>query len=333
MKKTIYLLLLCTFFANGQTKVGSTAAPFLNIGIGPRAMAMGGAFVATANDATSLYWNPAGVAQARTNEALFSYTRWFADISYNWAGAMVNMGDFGAVGLSLTYLDYGDMEVTTMAEQEGTGEMFTASDLSFGATYAYNLTDRFSMGMTAKYISQRIWNSSASAFAVDLGVLFVSDIYGMRIGATITNFGTDMKIEGKDLFVLHDIDPSVNGNNDQILAQLNTDEFPLPLSFHVGVAKDFQIGDESRLTLGVDAAHPNDNSESVNIGAEYAYNEAIFFRGGYKSLFLDNAEEGLALGVGLKHRFSNQFGIMIEYAYQDFGLLDFTQHVAVGVTF
>jgi hypothetical protein len=333
MKKTLFLILVCSFLASSQTKVGSTAAPFLNIGIGPRAISMGGAFVATSNDVTSLYWNPAGVAQSRTNEALFSYTRWFADISYNWAGAMVNLGDFGAVGLSLTYLDYGEMEVTTMSEQEGTGEMFTASDLAFAATYAYNLTDRFSMGMTAKYINQRIWNSSASAFAVDLGILFISDIYGMRIGATITNFGTDMKIDGKDLFVLHDIDPTVNGNNDQILARFNTDEYPLPLTFRVGVAKDFDFGESNRITLGVDATHPNDNSESVNIGAEYSYNNTIFFRGGYKALFLENSEEGLALGIGVKHRFSNQFGILIEYAYQDFGVLDFTQHVAVGVTF
>jgi len=94
-----------------------------------------------------------------------------------------------------------------------------------GLTYAYNLTDRFSLGGTVKYIQSKIWNTSASAFAMDLGVLFHSDIYGLRIGATITNFGTEMQMDGKDLLIQHDIDPNNYGNNDQILATLQTMNF------------------------------------------------------------------------------------------------------------
>ena len=333
MKKVLIILLLSVVYIFGQTKVGSTAAPFLNIAVSPRAISMGGAFIATANDVSSLYWNPAGASRSDINEAMFSHSRWFADINYNWAGAMVKLGGAGTLGLSLTYLDYGDIEVTTLAEQDGTGEFFSASDMSLGLTYAYNLTDRFSLGGTVKYIQQKIWNSSASAIAIDLGVLFHSDIYGLRIGATITNFGTGMQMDGKDLLVQHDIDPNIYGNNDQILANLQTDEFPLPLTFRIGLAMDVLDTDDHRFTLAADALHPNDNSESVNVGAEYMFNNLIAFRVGYKSLFLDNSEEGLTAGIGLNYNFATDFGVRIDYAYQDFGVLDYTQHFSLGIKF
>ena len=333
MKKVLIILLLSVTYIFGQTKVGSTAAPFLNIAVSPRAISMGGAFIATANDVSSLYWNPAGASRSDINEAMFSHSRWFADINYNWAGAMIKLGGAGTLGLSLTYLDYGDIEVTTLAEQDGTGEFFSASDMSLGLTYAYNLTDRFSLGGTVKYIQQKIWNSSATAIAMDLGVLFHSDIYGLRIGATITNFGTGMQIDGKDLLVQYDIDPNIYGNNDQILANLQTDEFPLPLTFRIGLAMDVLDTEEHRFTIAADALHPNDNSESVNVGAEYMFNNLIAFRVGYKSLFLDNSEEGLTAGVGLNYDFNTDFGVRVDYAYQDFGVLDYTQHFSLGIKF
>ncbi|MCK9425225.1 MAG: PorV/PorQ family protein [Ignavibacteriaceae bacterium] len=329
----INLLIFMTALSFAQTKVGSTAAAFLNIGVGSRPISMGGAFAATANDITSLYWNPAGISRITGNEAFFAHTKWFADITYNWAGAALNLGDLGAVGLSLTYLDYGKMEVTSMREPDGTGEMFSAKDYSLALTYAYSLTDRFSVGGNLKYINETIWNSSASAVAVDLGILFNSDIYGLRIAATITNFGTDMKMDGKDLYVLHDINSNIYGNNEQILATLNTDNFPLPLTFRVGVAMDLLDTEEHRFTVGVDALHPNDNSEALNVGAEYVFENMIAVRGGYKSLFLTNTEEGLTLGVGLMYEFFPGMGVSIDYAYQDFGMLKNTQHFSMGIKF
>lgn len=335
MKFRFLLFALAIFSINlfSQTKVGSTAAPFLNIGIGPRAIGMGGGFAATANDVTALYWNPAGISRTEYNEAMFAHTKWFADITFNWAGAKLNLGDYGAVGLSVTYLDYGKMEVTTLKEQDGTGEFFTAKDMSIGLSYAYNLTDRFSIGGSVKYINQSIWNTSANALAFDIGTLFYSEIFDMRIAATISNFGTDMRLTGKDLLVLYDVDPTIYGNNDQILANLRTDGYPLPLLFRVGVAMDVLNSPMHRMTLGVDALHPNDNAESLNIGGEYVFNNFISLRAGYKNLFLKNSQEGLTLGIGIKYDFSQGYGFSFDYAYQDFGILKNTQHLSISVRF
>ncbi len=333
MKKFLLIFIFSIGCLFSQSKIGSSAAPFLNIAIGPRAVSMGGTFVATANDVSSLYWNPAGASRTETNEAMFSHSKWFADINYNWAGVMLNLGGVGTIGMSVTYLDYGDIEVTTLAEQDGTGQFFTASDMSLGLTYAYNLTDRFSIGGNVKYIQQKIWNSSASSVAIDLGVLFHSDIYGLRIGATITNFGSGMTMDGKDLLVQYDIDPNSEGNNNQILAKLQTDEFPLPLTFKIGLAMDLFDIDDHRFTIAADALHPNDNNESVNVGAEYIFYNTVSFRVGYKSLFLDNSEEGLTAGVGINYNFNPDLGIRFDYAYQNFGILDNTQHFSVGINF
>lgn len=329
----LFILLSAATLMYGQTKVGSTAAPFLSIGIGPRAVGMGGAFTATANDITALYWNPAGVSRVGGSAAYFSHTKWFADINFNYAAAMLSLGDWGTVGGSVTLLDYGETEVTTIKEPDGTGETYGAKDISMGLHYAMNLTDRFSIGGTVKYVQQSIWNTSASTVAFDLGVLFLSEIYGLRIGATISNFGGDMTMDGKDLLVLYDVDPGIFGNNDQVLAKLKTDPFPLPLTFKVGIAMDVVNTQDLKFTVGLDALHPNDNSESINVGGEVTYKNLISLRGGYKSLFLDNAEEGLTLGVGLNYDIAPNLGLSVDYAYQDFGLLKNTQFFSLGIKF
>ncbi|MGE5498664.1 MAG: PorV/PorQ family protein, partial [Syntrophothermus sp.] len=267
--------------------------------------------------------------------AMFTHTEWFADITYNWTGAYVNLESAGTVGIYVNYLNYGDIEVTTNIAQEGTGEIFQPSDLNVGLSYSYNITDRFSIGGTVKYVRETIWNSYASAFAADLGVLFLSDLSGLRIGAAITNFGTDMKMTGKDLDVLHDMNSHNNGNNDQILAVLNTDEFPIPLTFKVGLAIDVFNNSMNRLSIGADAVHPNNNSESVNVGGEYAFQNTIFLRGGYKSMFLKRTVEGLTLGAGVNYEISPGLALQIDYAYQKFKntVLKDTQHFSMGIRF
>lgn len=333
MKKIILMLIISVSALFGQSKIGSTSAPFLTMSVGAKAIAMGGAFVATANDVSALYWNPSGIANQDNNATMFSYSNWFADINYNWTAAFLKLGSIGNVGLSVTYLDYGQMEITTLAEQEGTGQTFNANDMAISLTYANNLTDRFSIGGSLKYVQQKIWNSSASTIAVDVGILFISDIYGLRIGATISNFGSEMKLDGKDLLVQHDINPQTQGNNDQILALLRTDEYPLPLLYRIGLAMDVINSETHKITFAVDALHPSDNDESLNLGAEYVFNKWFALRVGYKSLFLDNSEEGLTYGFGINYNFAPNFGLFIDYAYQRFGLLENTQHITVGIKF
>ena len=331
---SVVMLLCMTLHLGAVTKVGTTAAGFLNIDVGSRALGMGGAFVAVANDVTSMYWNPAGVSRVPGTQAMFSHTQWLADVSFNYAAFALPLGNIGTIGVNATFLTMDEMERTTVFEPEGTGEMFDAGSYAFGLAYARGLTDRFSIGFNFKYINEKIYHSSASGGAFDIGTLFDTQYYGLKIGMSISNYGTKMHMTGRDMLIQTDIDPMINGNNENINADLKTDDYDLPLMFRVGVSIDVLKGaGKSNLILAVDALHPNDDVESLNVGAEYGYNGLFFLRGGYKSLFASESEEGLCLGAGLKYTIPGAGTLMIDYAFEDFGVLKDVQLFTLGLGF
>lgn len=312
-----------TFAQGGVSKTGTTAAKFLSIGIGARANAMGGAYSAVANDATALHWNPAGIASVTEYQTMLSHTSLFADINLNFVGFVLPIETIGAIGLSVTALDYGEMEVTTEYFPEGTGETFTAGSYAFGLSFARNITEDFALGITAKYVTENIYNSSASGFAFDIGTLFNTPFYGVKFASSITNYGTKMQMDGQDLLIQYDSDPASSGNNESLDAYLGTDEFNLPLRLQIGLSRDFNFLNNQRLTIAIDAAHPNDNNQWVNVGGELAlFNEMISLRGGYKTLFLDDTQEGLTLGFGLNYSGLEFFRITIDYSFQEYKYLD-----------
>jgi hypothetical protein len=313
--------------------VGTTAATFLEIGVGARAIGMGGAFVAIANDANALYWNPSGIANLPKSEVTLTHTDWLADTDFNFAGIVLPIGAFGTLGASITTLSMEEMKVRTVDDPEGTGEMFDAGDIALGLTYARNLTDRFSIGFNFKYIRQNIWHMSASSIAIDVGTIFITQFNNMKIGMSISNFGNKMKMEGKNARVFHDIDPEKYGNNDLINAYLETEKSPLPLIFRVGVAMDVLKNAYNCFTVAFDAIHPNDNYESINIGMEYTFKNFIFLRFGYKSLFLEDNEQGLTVGAGLQQNLINKISLKFDYAYADFGILHNAQRFSIGIEF
>ena len=315
------------------SRAGTTSAPFLEIGVGARANGLGGAFVALADDANALYWNPSGIARLTRNEVSFVHTEWIADTQFEFAGIVFPLGASSAIGASVTVLNMGEMKVRTVFEPEGTGEMFGASDLAIGITYARSLTDKFSIGITTRYIQQSIWHMKASSVALDIGTLFTTEFNGMRIGMSISNFGNNMRLEGKDTRVYHDIDELKFGNNERINAFLETEAWSLPLTFRVGIAMDVINTSFNRLTVVADALHPNDNYESINLGTEYALNEAVFLRIGWKSLYLQDSEQGLTVGAGIHYNLVGRVGIKIDYAYADFGILNNAQRISVGIEY
>ncbi len=338
------LLIITNSFA--VNKVGTTAAQFLKIGVGSRAIGMGGAFVAVSNDVTSLYWNPAGAAQLTKHEVILLHSEWLAGISYDYAGAAFQMGNVGIIGLTITSLTMGEMKVRTELQPEGTGEFFDASDLAVGLSYARSLTDRFSIGLSAKYIRQSIWHMAANGIAFDVGTLFTTQFNGIKIGMSISNFGPNMTMAGRDSKEYIDVNPDANGSNNQIPAYRQLEAWSLPITFRVGLAMDAIHTSNNRLTVAVDALHPNDNSESVNLGFEYAFYNWAYVRLGWEALFLsDDVRSGIFggekqsefypsnIGLGFSYTFYNSLKIKVDYAYADFGRLQNTQRFSLGIEF
>lgn len=314
------------------SKTGTTAAPFLTISVGARAMGMGGAFVSVANDASALFWNVSGISQLNQPAIIFNHSEWIADINFDYLGVTFPVPGVGTLGASFTSVNMDEMEVTNELNPEGTGVFFDVSSFAASLSFGRQLTDRFMIGFTAKYVRESIWNSSASGIAIDVGTLFITPFNGLRLGMSISNFGSKMQITGDDLTIQVDPDQTISGNNQTIPARFETGRFDLPLLFRVGLSMDVVNSELNRVTLAVDALHPNDNDESVNIGGEYMFKDLIGFRGGYRSLFLKDSEEGFTVGGGLSHRLSG-IGFKLDYAYENFGRLENIQKFTIQLMF
>ena len=317
------------------SKVGTTAATFLEIPVGSRAISMGSAFVALANDASSLYWNPAGSARLAQNEVLVAHALWIADMNFDYAAFALPLGDFGTLGLSFTSLNMEDMKVRTVERPEGTGELFSAGSFAVGVHYGRNLSDRFSIGVSAKYISEHIWNMQSQAFAFDLGALFTTEFFnGMKIGAIITNFGTDLQLSGRDTRTFHRVDATKLGSNEQIPENVEMDKWQLPLNFQFGIATNVFESETHVLTIAADALHPSDNYESVNAAFEYGFAKTLFLRAGRRALFLADGEGGASLGVGVvAGLFGSGSDARFDYSYTSFGRLKDVSALTVSITF
>ena len=297
------------------TRRGTTAAEFLSIPIGARATAMGNAITASVNDATSIYWNPAGLAGMPRGTFTAEHAEWLAGINFNYVAVALNTA-FGTLGLGVTALSTPEMEVTTVDEQNGTGETFDAASYAFSLSYGRALTDRFAIGGTAKLVNERIWNSSATGLAIDLGTMFVTPFRDIRLGASISNFGTKMQITGDDLLVVADVDPNNRGNNESNRAELRTDAFDLPLIMRIGLAGEVFETANSRLTLAIDALSPNNSEQYVNVGAEIGLlGDLLMVRGGYSELFLEDALRSFTVGGGLRYDFA-ALNLALDYAYE-----------------
>lgn len=311
----------------GQTisRAGTAAATFLKIGVGGRALGMGEAYTTQVQDVTALYWNPAGLARVARNQILLNHFDYIADLHFEFGGLVFPLHQIGSVGLFLAYLGMPDIERTTVMAPEGNGEKVSANSYAVGVSFARALTDRFAIGGNAKFLKETIWHSHASGIAFDIGVLYRTFFKNMKIGMTISNFGSDMKMSGRDMLTQHDISELYAGNNENINAHLDTEEFPLPMLFRVGLSanltEDFFHLPQYDWILAVDAVHPNDNREFLNIGSELRVHHLLAFRAGYRQLFLADHEGGLTFGFGLHLNVMNA-ELFLDYASIDYGRLE-----------
>jgi len=341
----IFCLLSFTFAQQKPTRVGTTIANFLEYGFGSAASSMGDAYVSMVEDVSAIYWNPAGLAFMPQSEAQFIIQPWILDIKTTFVAVGMVVPSIGTLGVGLIYTGYGEMEVTTLDMQEGTGEKFTANDYAVSLAYSRALTNWFSFGANAKYVASKIWHMTASAMAIDLGVMIKTPFFaqgsdrnrGLRLGMSISNYGTRMKYDGIDLTNPIDPLPDENGNYADVPGKFNLSEWELPLIFRIGASWNYSFLENQYVTLSADALHPNNNTEYVNLGIQYEFNQPsfgrLFLRGGYAKLFMPDNEYGMTLGFGLMKNFIGNFGMKIDYAYREVGILGKVHSYTIGFLF
>lgn len=324
----ILIILHFTIAIYAQGNLGQSGGNFLQIGVEPRGTALGGAGVALTTGAAALYWNPAGANSTENFDVTFSYTNWFVDTKLAYGAVTKKIQNVGTFGISITSFYMDDMEITSVYASEGTGQFYSAGDIAVGLSFARALTDRFTFGITGKYVRQDIWDMSAGQIAVDIGSLYQTDFYHLRLGIAIRNLAGKLKFSGETIDKRIEDETSQNIPDNPRVERLSP-EFRLPQIFQLGIAFDPIRAESWRLTAIADVETPNDNQERVIFGLEYAFREFAYLRGAYRANF-DIGE--FSLGAGAKITLQG-FQTNLDYAYSNFDYLGDVHRFGLGFTF
>lgn len=312
--------------ANDATKIGSGGGQFLKIGVGARATGMGSAYSGLSNDITSLYWNPAGLADVEGIAANFSYTQWFAGLSHNFIAASMPISEQYRAAISITSFSSGNIPVTTLTNDNGTGTFYSLTDIAIGLTFAGKLTDQFSFGVTGKYINQQLTELSSSGLVFDIGTMYRTDLQGLRLGFSISNLGGEFRYAGQGLVQRTEQSSGLGQRSTE--TELLAKSYALPLSFRAGAAIDVIENDEmNKLVVAADFETLSDAPEQYAVGAEYTWNDFVSVRAGYRG---GQEQLGFAAGAGLKYE-SGGFKGSVDYSISPTKNFDMLNRLSINV--
>ncbi|MDD4858391.1 MAG: PorV/PorQ family protein [Candidatus Krumholzibacteria bacterium] len=305
----IVMMLLIPALASASTKpfekVGTYAAQFLKIAPTARAVGMGSAFTAVANDASALYWNPAGMVEQTRTQVTVNTVVWPADLSIYFAGAIFSTPYLpGTFGITARALTMDPQEERTIYMPDGTDRYFDAGDMSFGLSYATYFTDRFSAGITSNFIHMGLADKSVETIAFDFGLIYRIGIRGMRLGMMVQSLGGEVDFDDRSS--------------------------KLPTLFKVGLSIDaYRSGANALLATG-EFSHPADNKERMNVGMEYSFNQFFMLRGGYN---IGYDSQKLAWGVGFNLDTSQTSDIGLDYSWEDLGYLGTSHRFSLNFSY
>jgi hypothetical protein len=323
---TVLLLLsLSTAYAGNETRSGTAGASELLIPYGSRGTAMGGAVLSTVSGLESMYWNPAGLASMESTEVMFSYMPYLADIDVNFFGIATNVEGFGTIGFGAKVISIGDIEETTDELPDGSGRFFSPTLLVLNATYSKVMTANVSFGLTAMYISESIFEVSASGLAFDVGFIYDPRWNGVSMGITIKNYGAEMEFTGDGF--------------DQEVGQRpfspSGAKFDLPSSINVGMAYDFMNEGLNFASFSGTFQSNNYSQDIFHGGAEYVYDSKYSLRGGYSYSEQDEYIYGLSFGAGLSLPIGEDAMLRFDYTWMetDVDALDANQYFTLTASF
>jgi hypothetical protein len=341
MKKiTLYFLpflaiLLFSPIALSQ-KVGSTSMQFLKVMPCARATAMGDAYSVLASGAEAVFWNPAGIALSDKRELSLTYLKWIFDTQQGALSYAMPLGGFGAVGLQLQYVDFGEIpEATWVSPYKDdinypglTGNTFHPFTYLIGLSYASQITEKFSTGITVKYAHESLYDGSVhtsisakgdtetvntwgNGLLFDFGLNYNTGFRSIRLAASMQNFGANVRYA--------------------------SEAEPVPMALRVGIAADL-IGnnalllpsEDSRLGIAFDLFQPNDYAQQAHVGVEYVWAGTVSLRAGYK---FNYDADGFTAGVGFQQPLA-AMRFSFDYSY---GALNYNlgnvHRISVGVGF
>ncbi len=317
--KRLFLVLMLASFLQAQSKTGTAGTVFLKIPVVPRFAALGAAGVAVANDASSVFLNPAGLAHVKSKALFTAYTNWVASTSIPAFSFAFPLKTGAVVALFSSGVQARDFVESVMYEDgtiEFTGNTFDYNAGQLGLTFAQFLTDKFATGVSVKFLYEGFGGySSAKGFALDAGTVFYTGLKSLRVAMSLQNLGPDMKPSGEYIhYVLQ--------GSDIVKEKRTYRAYKLPLVFRIGVAADLMDSPVQKLTVVAEGINANDTDERLALGLEHTWNQMLNLRVG----FLFNKDEGGAsFGIGFH---TNRF--QLDYSFNDFGHLTDVHRIALN---
>jgi len=316
---------------SGPDKAGSSAAPELRIPVGARYLAMGGSQIAAVTGLEAMFWNPAGVDFSENSaNAMFSYRKYIADMNIDYFAVSGSFGNLGSIGFSYRYFDIGDINVTTMDQPDGTGQILSPNYFVAGLTYSNRLTDRIGIGVNFNLISERFGRVSSTGFSIDAGVQYrdLLDVTGLSLGVVVKNLGGSIKYDGNATFVQADQTGTSRGPT---WYKIDATSDPLPSEMALGLSYKREIDELNNLTVSASYTNNNYTFDDYKIGLEYSYDNVLYIRGGY--LFSPQTTDDnpnifgkYSLGAGLNFQKFTDLNLSLDYAYVPVKFFD-TNHV------
>ncbi len=297
----------------GFNKLGTTVGVFLKIGPDARAMGMAGAYTAVAQGPQAVFWNPAGLRGLQGWQITGAYTEWLQGVRFGAVAVGRSLDEATAIGLSGLYLSSAAMERTTPELPEGTGETFRYWATVWGGSLARQLTDRVSVGITAKVVQEGIAHTSATTWALDFGSLYQAGRWSL--GIALHHFGGRMALSGQDLWFYWDPDDQ-RANNPEEEASLRPRAWALPTTFRVAVA----VHATPLWVITLQGTHTSEAIQTLEWGTEYRY-RLLALRGG-----LQWTPGGLRWTTGLGIRQGNT---LMDYALESVPLLGLAHRFGV----
>jgi hypothetical protein len=326
------------------TQVGTRGANFLRIGPTARTRALADAGAALTGGAASLYYNPSMAALVDHFDVVASVTDMYRTLDlgmrHSFVAVAVPVGA-GAIGAHALMFTSGNIEPTREETPQGfdplLGDFMEWASIAVGASYARRITDRLAFGGTVKLIREGIDFAKAEWTAVDLGTVFETGVYGVRLGMSILHIGGESRFEGAAIHGSvarqHRVDDfKILGSS--LEYRLNTETMQLPTTFRLGVEAPL-LGTETAALggpIGIHAVHllaevtdGFDSAPETRWGVEYSFRDAFFLRGGKHFIAEDrrpngNGLDGFSAGAGLKLPLVGRM-VHLDYAYAAMGML------------
>src|SRR3954463_13174729 len=285
-----FFLSLHSSFAGNPDRAGQSGATELLINPWARSTGFAGSNVAGARGIESAFTNVSGLAFTKKTELVFSHQSFLqgSGISLNSAGFSQHVGETGAIGITATAMDFGDLAITTDEYPEaGKLGKFSPQFLNVGFGYAKNFSDDIAGGLMIKVITEKISNVSARGIALDAGIQYTAGKYDqIKFGIALKNWGPKMKFSGDGLSFKTPVPAATNGSNTMTVEQ-RAAQFELPALLNIGVGYDVYFEKDSaklknnRVTINAAFTSNSFSKDQLKIGLEYGWRNILMIRAGY----------------------------------------------------